>query len=228
MRDDEVFAAVRALVEQGEYLDTIPGVPGAALSGGGAFQESRDGVRRRLYTRGTPEYVEARAAGLVERLPPLTAAPASAIADAESGLGYPFPALLRRLYAELGNGGFGPGYGLLGLAGGHTDGGKTALAVKKGWKALPPALLPICTWGCGIYSFLDCSTPDGPMWAWDPNPVSSDELDSALFAQDTTFSAWLGRWTEGLLFQPTLTHDPVTGDWRGATDEEQLSWMAEE
>lgn len=33
-------------------------------------------------------------------------------------LGFPLPPLLRALYTQLANGGFGPMYGLLGLAGG--------------------------------------------------------------------------------------------------------------
>jgi hypothetical protein len=69
MTEEEVFEAVRALVAQGEYLDEIPGVPGTDLSGGGAFRSSKTGLRQRLYTRGSPEYLAARAADLVERLP---------------------------------------------------------------------------------------------------------------------------------------------------------------
>jgi hypothetical protein len=40
-----------------------------------------------------------------------------AIYDAEQALGFALPELLRRLYEEVGNGGFGPGYGLFGLFG---------------------------------------------------------------------------------------------------------------
>jgi len=38
----------------------------------------------------------------------------------EAALGFPLPELLRRLYAEIGNGGFGPGYGLLPIPNGPT------------------------------------------------------------------------------------------------------------
>jgi hypothetical protein len=41
------------------------------------------------------------------------------IAQTEHELGFELPPLLRMLYQELGNGGFGPGYGLLGASGGH-------------------------------------------------------------------------------------------------------------
>lgn len=44
--------------------------------------------------------------------PPATPAEADA---AEEALGFPIPLLLRRLYTEVGNGGFGPNYGLEGV-----------------------------------------------------------------------------------------------------------------
>jgi hypothetical protein len=44
--EDAVFEAVRSLVDVGEYRDEIPGVPGARLSGGGAFR--RPSPRRHL------------------------------------------------------------------------------------------------------------------------------------------------------------------------------------
>src|SRR3954464_14202084 len=114
MTDEEVFEAVRALVAQGEYLDEIPGVPSTALSGGGVFRSNETGLQQRLYTRGSPEYVAATAAGLVERLPDLRTASHDAVAEAEAALAHPLTPLLRRLYLEVGNGGFGPGYGVLG------------------------------------------------------------------------------------------------------------------
>src|SRR5690242_3913384 len=40
------------------------------------------------------------------------------VARDERRLGFTLPALLKRLYAEIGNGGFGPGYGLIGLTNG--------------------------------------------------------------------------------------------------------------
>src|SRR5262245_60485454 len=222
--EDEVFEAVRALVARGEYLDEIPGLPGVALTGGGTFDVTSEGGSRRLYARGSREYLEARAAGLVEPLPalPVPVAQPSTIAAAEAALGYALPPLLRRLYTTLGNGGFGPGYGLLGLDGGHGDGGKTALTLREEWDDLPPALLPICHWGAAIYSLVDCSTTDGTMWGFDPNPMPYEEEDKALFRQTMTFAEWLGRWTERRLYLPAVVQDPTTGEWRGATEEEIL------
>jgi hypothetical protein len=90
--DAEVIEAIRDLVERGEYRDEIPGVPGARLTGGGVFRDDR-----RLYSRGSQEYLEARAAGLTERLPPLTTASRAAVQEAESVIGSALPDLSLRL-----------------------------------------------------------------------------------------------------------------------------------
>jgi hypothetical protein len=232
MTELEVFEAVRDLVAAGEYRDDIPGLPGAGLDGPGVFRADRDGrFTRRMYTRGSPEYLEARARGLVDRLSPLTPAPPEAVAEAEAAVGRSLPSLLHRLYLEVGNGGFGPAYGLLGVRGGHHDDrGHTALDQLLKWRtwrpAFPSGLLPICHWGCAIYSLVDCSTNEGRMWGWDPNPAPSD-LDLALFPESTTLRMWFERWLEGRLWQPTLVQDETTGEWRGATDEEQRRWDEE-
>jgi hypothetical protein len=58
----------------------------------------------------------------VPRQPGLFPPTTSAIVEAaEAKLGFSLPPLLRQLYTEVGNGGFGPGYGLFGLEGGYTD-----------------------------------------------------------------------------------------------------------
>lgn len=38
-----------------------------------------------------------------------------AVEEAQTRLGFPLPTLLGKLWTEIGNGGFGPGYGLFGL-----------------------------------------------------------------------------------------------------------------
>ena len=215
MTEDEVVRQVQALVAAGEYLDTLLGVPGARLTGGGAFQGDQ-----RLYARGSPEHLEARAAGLIEKLPPLTPATLDMVEAGERELGYPFPPLLRRLYLEVANGGFGPGYGLFRLPLDDNE-------WEREWWSDTPSLLPLCHWGCAIYSFVDCADADGAMWGWDPNPVPEDDIGKALFREQGTFHEWLAKWLQGRLWQPVAVEDPETGDWRGATDEEKAAWMAE-
>ena len=43
--------------------------------------------------------------------------PETVIAGVEESLGFRLQPLLRRVYGEIANGGFGPGYGILGLRG---------------------------------------------------------------------------------------------------------------
>lgn len=98
------------------HRDEAPGRPGVALPGGGTFRGNR-----RHYWRGTQEFDAAEADGLLDRIspPPPPASPAAA-AEAETLVGTGLPKLLKELYA-IANGGFGPGYGLLGLRDGFTD-----------------------------------------------------------------------------------------------------------
>lgn len=231
--DDSVFASVRSLVIAGEYLDDVPGREDLS-PGGGQYPSTADGRYRRIYQRGTPEYLQARQAGLLERLPALVPAPADAVAEAEDLIGCRLPPLLRRLYLEVGNGGFGPGYGMLGLRGGHRDDiRRTALDLYREehgtssshWSFLPAGLLPVCYWGCGIYSFTDCFRTEGAMWGWDPNPGPVDR--QALFPQPFSLAGWLDRWVRCELCQPALVRDPDTQQWRGATEQEYAQWAAE-
>src|SRR5512143_1594034 len=62
--------------------------------------------------------------------PPATAAE---IAEAEQRLGIELPALLVNLYTAIGNGGFGPGYGVLGLIHGHAVGDDRAVPLWEAW-----------------------------------------------------------------------------------------------
>jgi len=151
-------------------------------------------------------------------------ASADAIARAEARLGKPLPALLRTLYLEVGNGGFGPGFGLLGVAGGFPDDrGHDALALWEQWTgepppghqawAFPPRYLPIAHWGCSAYSCVDLDDPAGRVvrfWADRFVPVEEDEDEEiqpttrATFAQlfedeAPSLTDWLERWLAGTL-----------------------------
>jgi hypothetical protein len=225
--EDLVFDAVARLVSAGEYLDTIPGRPGVDLDGGGMFRPGPAGVMRRIYRRGSRRYEQARARGWIEPLPPLQPASLDAVVEAESLAGRPLPSLLRRLYLHVGNGGFGPAYGLLGLRGGHTAGEVTAITRFErgaGRDAVGPAIpLVLCDWGCGITSLIDLS--DGQVWGSDPNPAPNDV--DCCFLQGMTVADWFGQWLDGTLNQPWLVQDPSTGHWRGATEVEYAAEIAD-
>lgn len=222
--DDVVFEAVRARVLSGEYLDQRSGLPGAD-SGGGVRRRISPGPRQTVYFRGTPAYDTALAAGQLAPLPPLTPAPEEAVRECEELLGRPLPPLLRRCYLELGDGGFGPGYGLFPLRDSEY-GGSVMGAVRQqaewpaAWRSMAGSLLSLCDWGCGIESLVDCRHPSGGMWAIDPNPAPDDDPDVMLFPESFTFTEWMRRWVDGTLEQPCLVQDEETGIWRGATDAE--------
>jgi hypothetical protein len=233
LSENEVFDAIVDLVARGEYLDEIPGVPQPSTAGGGGFKALAGGMYARLYTRGSDEYLEAKSNGLIEPLPapPYPPAGQALVDEAEQALGCPLPSILRRLYLEVANGGFGPGYGILGLSGGHglaPDG--TAIERYRRfreWDEAPPSsLFPVCDWGCAISSFVDCSDRDAVIWGLDPNPV--DDISDALFPQEMGLVEWLQLWIEGRLCQPWALQDPVTGEWRGATNDETTRALLED
>ena len=139
------------------------------------------------------------------------------LVQAETQLGFVLPALLRRIYREVGNGGFGPGYGLLPLNelppnGGHDT--TSLVAEYQGMKAFSqhdideyfaeeeekPALWPervllLCDWGCNIYSCLDCSSSELPIFRMDSN--ENFLVEWAIEAP--SLHHWLERWIDGTL-----------------------------
>lgn len=130
----------------------------------------------------------------------------AAMAIDEQRLGFTLPPLLKRLYAEIGNGGWGPGYGLIGLTGGKPDDlGNTATSsyiVRRGrdpeepdWQ-WPEGLLPICHWGCAIYSCVDCLDAAASMTVFDPNE-SVSSWSEAFFSEHLGFETWVSLWAAG-------------------------------
>jgi hypothetical protein len=87
-------------------------------------------------------------------------ATAAMIAAAEEELGFRLPRLLRALYRFVGNGGFGPGYGLIGVPGTEPyDSGEESVVdlydretrvnrdAARRADRWPKKLLPICDYG---------------------------------------------------------------------------------
>jgi hypothetical protein len=148
------------------------------------------------------------------------------LANAESRLGFRIPALLRLVYSSIGNGGFGPGYGLIGLTGGYPDDqGHSAVDLYELFRRSDPEnaawqwpgrLLPICHWGCAIYSCIDCSTDDGPIVIWDPNVWDAGTpVQSALRPAHGSTAEWFNAWVEGVsiwneMFPMSTTSPPQT------------------
>jgi hypothetical protein len=125
----------------------------------------------------------------------------------EAELGFSLPALLKRLYLEVGDGNFGPGVGLFGAASGHWMSDEPCTLAdlyrcnhKGNW---PDGLVPICDWGCAIWSCIDCNREEFPMVISDPN-----EGPSVFIPERINFSAWIEAWADGVDLM-----DRRTGDW---------------
>jgi hypothetical protein len=126
---------------------------------------------------------------------PELAAPASLeiIEAAERVLGFTLWPDHSQVLLEIGNGGFGPGDGLLGLPGGRLDDdGNSLLDVTKMLLMEEKApLVVICDWGCGCWSCIDCTT--GEMMICD---------EYGLKKQDVQFGDWLEQWANGVALSP--------------------------
>ncbi len=119
----------------------------------------------------------------------------------EKTLGFGLPEGLREVYLNVANGGFGPGYGLLGVASGATDDrGNTADSLYELFAQVnpddpewdwPSRVVPFCYWGCAVYS---CITADGQVIGFDEGEWVGEEVP---------LDAWFRAWLDGSLKQPT-------------------------
>jgi hypothetical protein len=62
----------------------------------------------------------------------------------------------------------------------------------------PNQLLPLCHWGCAVYSAIDCSRPDAPVFTVDPSD-SDPGAPLVEFVRPTTHTlqSWLEAWVRG-------------------------------
>jgi hypothetical protein len=125
----------------------------------------------------------------------------SDIVEAERRLGFPLPELLRQLYTSVGDGGFGPGYGFLGLIKPVPIGefaGESVVQLyevfrggdpeNRSW-TWPDRMLPVLDWGCAIRSCVGCSTTS--------LPVLRDEPYVSRLPESPSLEQWLREWVVG-------------------------------
>lgn len=110
--------------------------------------------------------------------------PPGAVVEAERVIGLAFPALLRRLYTEVSNGGFGPGDGVL-----PVDVGQWHEHIAEAYEhgpdptgRVPAGVVPLYDWGCTMWSMIDFRDPDGAMWS---------NADGACWRQGVSLAQWL-------------------------------------
>lgn len=154
-----------------------------------------------------------------EPVPPVSP---KGLQTAEHALGFQLPELLRAMYLEIGNGGFGPQYGIVGTTGGATLDGCTLESCYQGMLRLeqenpvwrwPAHLLPVANYGCGTWSCVDCDYKKLPMILWDPN-----NLDSALDGADARLNWGNAFWDQGYSLNGWLT------DWLADGEPPEPKW----
>ena len=129
----------------------------------------------------------------------------SDIDDVEKELRFLLPDTLKELYLEVGNGGFGPGYGVMGIPGGFTDDqGNDILSLYNSYRESDPedpswlwpeGLVPICHWGCVIYSCVHCLEENMPVYNADIGVIGNDDpVESILKLDKPSFDEWVMSW----------------------------------
>ncbi|MFE9447385.1 SMI1/KNR4 family protein [Streptomyces sp. NPDC006739] len=127
----------------------------------------------------------------------------AALERAEAALGFPLPPLLAALYLRIGDGGFGPSYGLLPLLDSPPSGEPAAVAqylanrehsLKNPDWPWPEDVLPISHWGCGMYACVDCRSPRATVLLYEPN---ADRADDAWYLDAPDLTDWLHAWLDG-------------------------------
>jgi hypothetical protein len=154
-----------------------------------------------------------------ERLPDGSPSPASEaeLAEAEDQFGFRLHPLLRRIYLEGANGGWGPEFGASGLITGArpdrrehgTVGWLRSMCEPEDdpeapdpWPGWPDGLVPVSTWGCAIWSCVDCMSPEGRVIRFDPNTVGAfddDPWKAVWLPERPSLREWLIDWLEDRL-----------------------------
>ena len=188
-RETQFFAGVKSLGFGGllGMLGDLRPLFGRAVDASRAGQVDPEVVAK------ADEFAASMATPVESELPP--PATPQELEEFEASLGFALPLTLRRAYAEVANGGFGPGYGLVPLA-------RIASEYRELCEVMPPTghdwphgLLPVVShdpdWDC-----VDAAT--GRVVAFDWEEVDEDitaaEFAGAFRELAPTVEAWLEEW----------------------------------
>jgi len=127
---------------------------------------------------------------------------------AERALGLTLPESLREMYTEVGNGGFGPDYGLVGLVGGARNEDRNDV-VGQYWMyqtpdpddelwSWPSGLLPVVNLGCAMYYCVDANSPEGDVTWFEPALIEPGTSPARAFIPlGRTFASLMEGWVAG-------------------------------
>ncbi|WP_437322050.1 SMI1/KNR4 family protein [Sorangium sp. So ce385] len=143
--------------------------------------------------------------GVSELAPPATP---QQVDQAERTLKCKLHPLHRRLLQEIGNGGFGPADGLIGLPGGKVDDdGRSVVELREQLFAdhagagVPVQIVPLCDWGGGVWSCVDEDT--GQVLMLDEAGLT----DTGMSLHD-----WMSDWANGIsLAEKLFTFEEHSG-----------------
>jgi hypothetical protein len=145
-----------------------------------------------------------------EPLKPIEPLSEAAVAKVEKSLGFPLPGDLRQLYREIGDGNFGPFFGIRRLSNWAKDYLKlrAELAEERGhpW---PENLLPLVFLN-GKRVCLDRDTGRVVLWARPPKRCSAKKWDASFVPQAESLAEWLERWVD----TPTWCEGGPEGGWQ--------------
>jgi hypothetical protein len=141
--------------------------------------------------------IEQLKAHLIRQGHPLPFPPATedSVKKTEQEIGFSLPPLLRTIYLQIGNGGFGPSNGIIGVEGGYSsdlgDLASTYFQLGNGQAQLGNAwderMLLFCSWGCNIYTCVKC----------DANFQISIFEDARLWPKTYNLEHFFQLWLEG-------------------------------
>ena len=217
MDESELIEAIRARVADpgrrvdarpSEFFASIQGMNLGSLFGAGraaaadALRAARGDLDDELI--GKAEGYRAAMNRPAERpLPPL--ATPEALDAAEARMGAAIPPLLRRLYGEVANGGFGPGSGLIGIEGGWTDdNGRTIEYLfemmtegdpdEPSWD-WPVGLVPIVD-SSPVWTCVETAAPGGKVVDFDHEEIDYRGWDAAFTEVAPSLHDWMIAWVE--------------------------------
>lgn len=221
----DIIEQLKRRIHSAEYRDAMINPPVAKPDPGPGTIVSSSVI----FPDGTTQSLESYNAARRRELSIPNLATIQEVEQAEKLLGFPLPEIVRRLYLEVRNGGFGNfHHPILDIATVAREYVESLSSHERSLPEWPLRLLPICDWGCSIYSCVDCASAGTPVIRVDYNwgvssmreeyvltsdfqffeSYSNDEV--AAWVESPTLENWFSDWLAGvnLFYQAYPPHKP--------------------